>query len=116
MGMPTGEIVERPLVTRRGCVREIRVLRGGQLRAAGQVLGDPVRGVVADLAEEQRRAAAALPKKGEACRQLPARARVTTTRQPDGRWSGSGPRTTSSSPDRIGPAVVAHLQPRRAPS
>jgi hypothetical protein len=44
---------------------------------------------VAKLAEEQRRAAAALPKKGEAFRQLPPGAQMTMTRQPDGRWAGA---------------------------
>jgi hypothetical protein len=44
---------------------------------------------VAKLAEEERLAAEALPKKGEALQSLPAGTQVALTRQPDGSWSGT---------------------------
>jgi hypothetical protein len=42
----------------------------------------------AKLVEEQHRAAAALPKKGEALQSLPSGTQVFLTRQPDGSWAG----------------------------
>ena len=43
----------------------------------------------AQLVEEQQRAAAALPTKGEALRSLPPGTQVSLTRRPDGRWAGT---------------------------
>jgi hypothetical protein len=43
----------------------------------------------AKLVEEQQRAAAALPKKGEALKSLPVGTQVSLTRQPDGSWAGT---------------------------
>jgi hypothetical protein len=43
---------------------------------------------VARDVEEQKRAAAARPKKGEAVRMLPPGTQVTLTRRPDGTWAG----------------------------
>ncbi len=44
---------------------------------------------VAKLNEEQQKAAALLPKKGEAIQLLPTGTKVSLTRQPDGSWSGT---------------------------
>jgi hypothetical protein len=44
---------------------------------------------VAKLHEAQRQAAAAIPKKGEAFRQLPPGTQMTISRHADGRWTGS---------------------------
>jgi hypothetical protein len=43
----------------------------------------------AKLVEEQRRVAAALPKKGEALQSLPLGTQIAMTRQPDGSWTGT---------------------------
>jgi hypothetical protein len=44
---------------------------------------------VAKLNEEQKRAAATMPKKGEAFQMLPAGTQISMTRRPDGSWTGS---------------------------
>jgi hypothetical protein len=44
---------------------------------------------VTKLNEEQKKAAAALPKKGEAFQLLPLGTKVTMTRRPDGSWAGT---------------------------
>lgn len=92
MGVPTGEIVARPLIARAcGCVREFQHYAVDKYRAQRLAKFQTTRceECVAKLAEEQRRAAAALPKKGEAFRQLPLGTRVSMTRQPDGKWVGT---------------------------
>jgi hypothetical protein len=92
MGVPTGEIVARPLVARAcGCVREFQHYAVDKYRPQRLAKFQATRceECVARLNEEQRRAAAALPKKGEAFRQLPSGARVSMTRQPDGKWTGT---------------------------
>ena len=92
MGMPTGEIVARPLVERAcGCVREFQYYAVDKYRAQRLAKFQATRceECVARFNEEQRRAAAALPTKGEACRQLPAGAQVAMARQPDGKWAGT---------------------------
>ena len=92
MGTPTGEIVARPLVARAcGCVREFQYYAVDRYREPrlARFRATRCEKCVAKLAEDQRRAAAALPKKGEACRQLPPGARVSMTRRPDGQWAGT---------------------------
>lgn len=92
MGTPTGEIVARPMVARAcGCVREFQHYAVDKYRAQRLAKFQATRceECVAKLAEDQRRAAAALPKKGEACRQLPPGTRISMTRRPDGTWAGS---------------------------
>ena len=92
MATPTGEIVARPMVARAcGCLREFQhyaVDRYREQRLA-KFKATRCEECVAKLAEEQRRAAAALPTKGEAFRRLPPGTQISMTRQPDGRWAGT---------------------------
>lgn len=92
MATPTGEIVARPVMARAcGCLREFQHYAVDKYRAQRLAKFQATRceECVARLNEEQRRAAAALPKKGEAFRRLPAGAQVAMARQPDGKWAGT---------------------------
>ena len=74
MALPTGEIVARPMIARAcGCLREFQHYAVDKYRAQRLAKFQTTRceECVAKLAEEQRRAAAALPKKAEALSQLP---------------------------------------------
>ncbi len=92
MAVPTGEIVARPMVARAcGCLREFQHYAVDKYRAQRLAKFQATRceECVARLNEEQRQAAAALPKKGEALRLLPIGAEVSMTRRPDGGWLGT---------------------------
>ena len=92
MGVPTGEIVARPMVARAcGCVREFQHYAVDKYRAQRLAKFQQTRcpECVAKLEEERRRAVAARPAKGEALKALPPGARVTLTRQPNGHWAGT---------------------------
>jgi hypothetical protein len=63
---------------------------------------------VAKLNEEQKRAAALLPSKGEALQLLPIGTQITMTRRPDGVWAGTltaGDKTVEATGD--GPQGVS---------
>ncbi len=92
MGVPSGEIVARPMVARAcGCEQEFQHYAVDKYRAQRLAKFQKTRcsACVAKLNEEQRLAAAALPSKGEAFQQLPTGAQVTMTRRPDGNWAGT---------------------------
>jgi hypothetical protein len=92
MGVPSGEIIARPMVARAcGCLQEFQHYAVDKYRAQRLAKFQKTRCAtcVAKLNEEQRLAAAALPKKGEAFQQLPAGAQMTMTRRADGNWDGS---------------------------
>ena len=93
MGLPpTGEIVARPLVVRAcGCEQEFQHYKVDKYRAQRLAKFQSSRcpACVAKFQEEQRRAAAALPKKKEALKSLPPGTQVSLTRQPDGSWAGT---------------------------
>ena len=92
MGVPSGEIIARPMVARAcGCLQEFQHYAVDKYRAQRLAKFQKTRCAtcVAKLNEEQRLAAAALPKKGEAFQQLPAGAQMTMTRRPDGNWAGT---------------------------
>ena len=92
MGVPTGEIVARPVVARAcGCLREFQHYAVDKYREQRLAKFQATRceECVARFNEEQRRVAASLPKKGEACRQLPPGAQIAMARQPDGKWAGT---------------------------
>jgi hypothetical protein len=91
MGVPSGEIVARPMVARAcGCLREFQHYAVDKYRAQRLAKFQKTRCevCVAKLNEEQRQAAAALPKKGEAFQLLPTGTQVSMVRQPDGSWTG----------------------------
>jgi hypothetical protein len=74
MTEPTGKIVARPMVARAcGCVQEFQHFAVDKYRAQRLAKFQKTRcaACVARLNEEQRLAAAALPKKGEALQSLP---------------------------------------------
>ena len=92
MGVPSGEIVARPMVARAcGCVREFQHYTVDKYRAQRLAKFQKTRCevCVAKLAEEERLAAAAIPKKGEAFKLLPSGTRLSMTRRPDGIWAGT---------------------------
>jgi hypothetical protein len=92
MAEPSGEVVARPLVARAcGCQQEFQHYQVDKYRAQRLAKFQRTRcsACVARLNEEQRRAAAALPKKGEALQSLPPGTQVAMTRRPDGSWAGT---------------------------
>src|SRR5437588_6812516 len=92
MAEPSGKIVARPMVVRAcGHQQEFQHYEVDRYRAQRLAKFQRTRCAecAAKLAEEQRRAAAALPKKGEALRSLPPGTQVSLTHRPDGRWAGT---------------------------
>jgi hypothetical protein len=92
MTEPSGKIVARPMVARAcGCLQEFQHYQVDKYRAQRLAKFQRTRcpACVARLEEERRRAAAALPKKGEALQALPPGTQVSMTRQADGTWAGT---------------------------
>ncbi|QEG27457.1 hypothetical protein GobsT_22130 [Gemmata obscuriglobus] len=92
MGVPTGEVVARPMVARAcGCLREFQHYAVDRYRAQRLAKFQKTRCevCVAKLNEEQRVAASAVPKKGEAFKLLPADAHFSLTRKADASWTGT---------------------------
>lgn len=92
MAVPTGEVVARPMVARAcGCMKEFQHYKVDKYRAQrlAKFQGTRCEDCVAKLNEQQKQAAAALPKKGEAFQALPAGTQITLARQPDGTWGGA---------------------------
>ena len=92
MAVPTGEVVDRPMVVRAcGCVKEFQHYKVDKYRAQrlAKFQGTRCEDCVAKLNEQQKQAAAVLPKKGEAFQALPAGTQIALARKPDGSWSGT---------------------------
>src|SRR5271167_2703177 len=92
MTEPSGEIVARPLVARAcGCKQEFQHYAVDKYRAQRLAKFQRTRcaACVAKLNEEQRLAAQAVPKRGEALQLLPPGTQVTLTRRQDGTWAGT---------------------------
>ena len=92
MTEPSGKIVARPLVVRAcGHQQEFQHYAVDKYRAQRLAKFQRTRcaDCAAKLVEEQRRAAEALPKKGEALKSLPPGTQVSLARQPDGSWAGT---------------------------
>jgi hypothetical protein len=92
MAEPSGEIVARPLVARAcGCKQEFQHYAVDKYRAQRLAKFQKTRcaACVAKLIEEQRLAAQALPKRGEALQLLPPGTQVTMTKREDGTWAGT---------------------------
>lgn len=92
MGVPTGEVVARPMVARAcGCLKEFQHYKVDKYRAQrlAKFQGTRCEDCVAKLNEQQKQAAAMLPKKGEAFQSLPPGTQVALTRNADGTWSGT---------------------------
>jgi hypothetical protein len=92
MGVPTGEIVARPMVTRAcGCQCEFQHYAVDKYRTQRLAKFQETRckECVAKLEEERRLAVAARPAKGEAVRSLPLGTQVNLTRRPNGLWAGT---------------------------
>src|SRR6185312_11640970 len=91
MGVPSGEIIARPMVARAcGCLCEFQHYAVDKYRAQRLAKFQKTRcpACVAKLVEQQRQAAT-LPKKGEAFKQLPDGTQLSMARKPDGSWSGT---------------------------
>jgi len=91
MGVPSGEIIARPMVARAcGCLCEFQHYAVDKYRAQRLAKFQKTRcpECVAKLVEQQRQAAT-LPKKGEAFKQLPPGTLVSLARRPDGTWAGT---------------------------
>src|SRR6202045_1009767 len=92
MTEPSGKIVARPMVARAcGCLQEFQHYKVDKYRAQRLAKFQRTRcaACVAELAEKQRRALAALPKKGEALQALPPGTQIALTRRADGIWTGT---------------------------
>ena len=91
MGVPSGEIVARPMLARAcGCVCEFQHYAVDKFRAQRQAKFQATRcpACVAKLVEEQR-LASTLPKKAEAFAALPNDTTISLARKPDGTWAGT---------------------------
>jgi hypothetical protein len=92
MGQPSGEVIARPMVARAcGCLREFQHYAVDKYRAQRLAKFQKTRCevCVAKLNDEQKQAAANVPKKGEAFKQLPNGTVMTITRGDDGNWTGT---------------------------
>src|SRR5206468_5054985 len=92
MTEPSGEIVARPLVVRAcGHEQEFQHYAVDKYRAQRLAKFQKTRCAecAAKLVEEQRRAAEALPKRGELLKLLPPGTQLSLTRRPDGSWAGT---------------------------
>ena len=92
MGVPTGEIVARPMVARAcGCLCEFQHYAVDRYRAQRLAKFQSTRcaACVAKAEAERKAAIAELPGKGEAILGLPKGTQITLTRRPDGKWAGT---------------------------
>ncbi len=92
MGQPSGEVIARPMVARAcGCLREFQHYAVDKYRAQRLAKFQKTRCevCVAKLNDEQKQAAANIPKKGEAFKQLPNGAQMIINRRDDGTWTGT---------------------------
>ena|ERR1700686_1698281 len=92
MADPIGKIIARPMVARAcGCLKEFQHYAVDKFRAQRLAKFQKTRcaACVAKLIEEERRAAEALPKKGEAIKSLPLGTQIVLTLGPDGIWAGT---------------------------
>ena len=91
MAVPSGEVVARPMVARAcGCMCEFQHYAVDKYRAQRLAKFQKTRCAecVAKLNEEHKKAAAEIPKKGEAILMLPLGTQISMSRKPDGNWVG----------------------------
>jgi hypothetical protein len=91
MGVPSGEIVARPMLPRAcGCLCEFQHYAVDRYRAQRLAKFQSTRcpACVAKAEEERKAALAHLPGKGEAIQGLPNGTEIHLTRRPDGKWLG----------------------------
>ncbi len=92
MAEPTGKIVARPMIARAcGCLQEFQHYAVDKYRAQRLAKFQKTRcsACVEKLNLEQKRAAEAMPTKGEALQALPHGTQIAMTRGPDGIWTGT---------------------------
>jgi hypothetical protein len=125
MAEPTGKIVARPMVARAcGCLQEFQHYEVDKYRAQRLAKFQKTRcaNCVAKLNEEQKRAAEAIPKKGEALQALPRGTQITMAHGPDGVWTGTltadgtKVQTTSDGPQGLSVALARQWLTARASS
>jgi len=101
-----------------GCLKEFQHYEVDKYRAQRLAKFQKTRCAecVAKLDEERHRAAAALPKKGEALQALPRGTQITLTRRPDGCWagtlSGGGTSVETAGAAGAGPLAVVTILAR----
>jgi hypothetical protein len=91
MGVPSGEIVARPMMPRAcGCLCEFQHYAVDRYRAQRLAKFQSTRcpACVAKAEDERKAALATLPGKGEAIQGLPNGTEIHLTRRPDGKWAG----------------------------
>ena len=120
MTEPSGKIVARPMVVRAcGHQQEFQHYAVDKYRAQRLAKFQQTRctACAAKLVEEQQRAAAALPTKGEALNRLPPGTQVFLIRQPDGSWAGTlaadGTKVEATGTAGAGPQSVVVALARR---
>ena len=92
MAVPTGEVVARPMVARAcGCLCEFQHYAVDKYRTQRLAKFQKTRCTecVAKLNDEHKKAAAEIPKKGEAIQLLPPGTQLALSRKPDGAWAGT---------------------------
>jgi hypothetical protein len=92
MGAPSGQVVGKTQVTRLcGCKQDFELFAVDRFRAQRLAKLQKTRcpACAAKHNEEQQRAAAAVPKKGEAFQLLPPGTQVALSRRADGMWVGT---------------------------
>jgi hypothetical protein len=92
MAVPTGKIVDRPMVARAcGCRCEFQHYEVDKYRSQRLAKFQQTRcpACVAKLEDERRQAVAARPARGEALAALPIGTQVMLVRRPDGLWAGT---------------------------
>jgi hypothetical protein len=92
MGMPSGKVVARPMIARAcGCQCEFQEFANDRFRTQrlAQFQKTRCQACVEKHNEEQKKAAAALPKKGEALKMLPPGTKAALECRHDGTWVGT---------------------------
>ncbi len=113
MTEPSGKIIARPMVVRAcGHQQEFQHYEVDKYRAQRLAKFQRTRCAecAAKLVEEQKRAAAVLPSKGEVLKLLPPGTEVSLTLRPDGTWAGTlaaeGTAVEAAGPAGAGPQSV----------
>lgn len=92
MGQPSGNVVGHTQVIRAcGCKQEFQQFTKDRFadQRVAKLRKTRCPACAAAFNAEQQRLAAAVPRKGEALKQLPAGSRIALTRKPDGTWVGT---------------------------
>ena len=110
MGVPSGQVVARPQLTRAcGCVQEFQFYAVDRYRAERMAKFQQTRCPACVAKLEAERKLVGLPKKGEAFKALPPGATISLEHRPDGTWAGTltaGGRTVEAVEPTAGPQSI----------